>query len=190
MEHDAVFWLGDFNYRLSLDYEAVMSQISNLAWLYKYDQLHEQIKNGLVFQGFSEGKLTFSPTYKYDNNSVEYDTSEKRRTPSWTDRILYQGKNVQQLEYNRAELLMSDHRPVLSLFKLPTLLVDTVKRDLIYKELLASLVSGGTASSSGTFKNGIDHGKLPNSQSIQPKQNIEMLIDFSDPAIPPMGKSI
>lgn len=42
-----------------------------------------------VFKGFIEGKLDFAPTYKYDLFSEDYDTSEKCRTPAWTDRILW-----------------------------------------------------------------------------------------------------
>lgn len=47
-----------------------------------------------IFVGYSEGPLLFRPTYKYDNNSDEYDTSEKQRVPAWTDRILTLGRNV------------------------------------------------------------------------------------------------
>lgn len=42
-----------------------------------------------VFRGFIEGKLDFAPTYKYDLFSEDYDTSEKCRTPAWTDRVLW-----------------------------------------------------------------------------------------------------
>lgn len=42
-----------------------------------------------VFRGFIEGNLDFAPTYKYDLFSEDYDTSEKCRTPAWTDRILW-----------------------------------------------------------------------------------------------------
>ena len=38
---------------------------------------------------FHEEQITFLPTFKYDKNSDEYDTSKKQRTPSYTDRILY-----------------------------------------------------------------------------------------------------
>ena len=47
-----------------------------------------------VFVGFREGPIHFAPTYKYDAGTHDYDTSEKQRVPSWTDRILYRGAEV------------------------------------------------------------------------------------------------
>lgn len=52
------------------------------------------MQKGLCFIDFQEGNLDFDPTYKYDNGSTAYDTSEKARTPSWTDRILFRGQDV------------------------------------------------------------------------------------------------
>jgi hypothetical protein len=124
-----IVWFGDFNYRTMLSSEEVqittlhlnrpltLSQtkkliyLNNLDVLQKYDQLIQQHSAGLVFPEFMEGPLNFNPTYKYDNGSTAYDTSEKNRIPSWTDRILFCGNNLQLLEYARAELLISDHRP-------------------------------------------------------------------------------
>lgn len=40
--------------------------------------------SGNVFEGFSEQPITFPPTYKFDLHSDTYDSSERRRTPSWT----------------------------------------------------------------------------------------------------------
>jgi hypothetical protein len=37
--------------------------------------------------------------------------SEKQRIPGWTDRILFKGAHLKQLQYSRAELYTSDHRP-------------------------------------------------------------------------------
>lgn len=47
-----------------------------------------------------------------------YDTSSKRRVPSWTDRILYKNDpRVELLSYFCAqEIRTSDHRPVVASF--------------------------------------------------------------------------
>uniref|UniRef100_A0A3Q0RMW6 Synaptojanin-1 n=1 Tax=Amphilophus citrinellus TaxID=61819 RepID=A0A3Q0RMW6_AMPCI len=89
--HDYVFWCGDFNYRISLPNEEVKDLIKQQNWdaLTAGDQLVDQKNAGLIFRGFIEGKLDFAPTYKYDLFSEDYDTSEKCRTPAWTDRILW-----------------------------------------------------------------------------------------------------
>ncbi|KAM9729330.1 LOW QUALITY PROTEIN: synaptojanin-1 [Menidia menidia] len=89
--HDYVFWCGDFNYRISLPNEEVKELIKQQNWdaLTAGDQLVEQKNAGMVFRGFIEGNLDFAPTYKYDLFSEDYDTSEKCRTPAWTDRILW-----------------------------------------------------------------------------------------------------
>ncbi|CAN9501865.1 unnamed protein product [Ophioblennius macclurei] len=89
--HDYVFWCGDFNYRISMPNEEVKDLIKQQNWdaLTAGDQLLDQKNAGLVFRNFIEGKLDFAPTYKYDLFSEDYDTSEKCRTPAWTDRILW-----------------------------------------------------------------------------------------------------
>ncbi|XP_078787260.1 synaptojanin-1 isoform X6 [Oryzias latipes] len=89
--HDYVFWCGDFNYRINLPNEEVKELIRQQNWeaLTAGDQLLEQKNAGAIFRGFIEGKIDFAPTYKYDLFSDDYDTSEKCRTPAWTDRILW-----------------------------------------------------------------------------------------------------
>lgn len=143
--HDVVFWLGDFNYRISAsgidikraieskDYEALM----------KYDQLTDQRLSGNVFQEFQEGALDFAPTYKYDTFSDDYDTSEKCRAPAWTDRILWRDEPTEKLvgliEYRRSEIRTSDHRPVGAVFNLDVLKVDLKKCEQIFRDVVASL---------------------------------------------------
>ena len=46
-----------------------------------------------VFREFIEGDLNFDPTYKYDEFSDDYDTSEKGRTPAWCDRVLWRRRS-------------------------------------------------------------------------------------------------
>ena len=75
------------------------------------DQLRVQKQNRTAFPYFNEGDLKFDPTYKYDNGSKTYDSSEKARAPAWTDRILFKGADINLLEYGRGEQMMSDHRP-------------------------------------------------------------------------------
>ena len=64
---------------------------TTISSLIPHDQLHDQMRTGKAFHdGWREGPITFLPTYKYDVGSVGlFDSSEKRRGPSWCDRILY-----------------------------------------------------------------------------------------------------
>ncbi|OXB79757.1 UNVERIFIED_CONTAM: hypothetical protein H355_013742 [Colinus virginianus] len=89
--HDYIFWCGDFNYRIDIPNEEVKELIRQQNWdsLIAGDQLINQKNSGQIFRGFLEGKINFAPTYKYDLFSDDYDTSEKCRTPAWTDRILW-----------------------------------------------------------------------------------------------------
>ena len=53
-------------------------------------QLRAQMHNGEAFVGFAEGEICFRPTYKFDKKQPsQYDQSEKRRIPAYTDRILW-----------------------------------------------------------------------------------------------------
>ena len=66
--------------------------------LLTHDQLRQQQKEAKAFQdGWREGPISFLPTYKYDVGSVGlFDSSEKKRGPSWCDRILFRTKNDKQ----------------------------------------------------------------------------------------------
>ncbi|CAG8524223.1 10998_t:CDS:2, partial [Paraglomus occultum] len=88
-----------------------------------------------AFADFNEGDINFMPTYKYDNGTDNYDTSEKNRIPAWTDRILFRGKNIQLKRYSRAEIRISDHRPVLALFSIEITKYDELAKERIKEEL-------------------------------------------------------
>lgn len=110
---------GDLNYRIDLRREAVVSSIKSgeISYLLQHDQLLKEMTTnpGFRLQSFTEPPITFAPTYKYDRRSDEYDTSEKRRTPAWCDRILHRTRDperVRNIFYRRYEPNISDHRPV------------------------------------------------------------------------------
>ncbi|CAG8435695.1 6208_t:CDS:10 [Diversispora eburnea] len=113
-------------------------EMENFERLLNADQLTHEIAHGNAFTEYIEGPITFFPTYKYDDNSDNYDSSEKQRIPSWTDRILYRGNGtnkIRQIGYTRAELKISDHKPVMSSFDLETIKFDKKIKDKIKREL-------------------------------------------------------
>ena len=71
--------------------EDPMSLQTTLSSLLPHDELHQQMRLRAAFhEGWREGPITFLPTYKYDIGSVGvFDSSDKKRAPSWCDRILY-----------------------------------------------------------------------------------------------------
>ncbi|KAL5551215.1 hypothetical protein UlMin_001391 [Ulmus minor] len=121
--HDQIFWFGDLNYRINMLDREIMKLVAGKRWdkLLKSDQLSKELHNGHVFEGWKEGFIDFPPTYKHEINSDRYvgenpKEGEKKRSPAWCDRILYLGKGIKQHSYKRAEMRLSDHRPVSSVF--------------------------------------------------------------------------
>ncbi|XP_059073148.1 type IV inositol polyphosphate 5-phosphatase 7 [Cryptomeria japonica] len=142
LEHDRVIWLGDLNYRLALNYADSRKLIENDDWetMLEKDQLRNEKKGGGIFEGWNEGKINFPPTYKYCRNSDQYAgeslrSGAKRRTPAWCDRILWYGKGLRQLSYDRGESKFSDHRPVSSVFMAE---VEMLNRGELEKALMSS----------------------------------------------------
>ncbi|KAM8791681.1 synaptojanin-2 isoform 2-T2 [Rhynchonycteris naso] len=164
--HDYVFWCGDFNYRIDLTYEEVFYFVKRQDWkkLMEFDQLQLQKSSGKIFKDFHEGSINFGPTYKYDVGSAAYDTSDKCRTPAWTDRVLWWRKRhpfdrtAEELSlldndldadtrvrhawspgtlkyYGRAELQASDHRPVLAIVEVEVQEVDLGARERVFQEV-------------------------------------------------------
>ncbi|KAI9781967.1 MAG: inositol polyphosphate 5-phosphatase [Geoglossum umbratile] len=136
-DHDTVIWLGDFNYRIGLSDERVrrLIHMGDLDSLYENDQLNLQMVAGLTFPFYSEARITFMPTYKYDNGTDNYDTSEKARIPAWCDRILRKGSNLRQINYNTAPLRFSDHRPVYATFQCTVSLVNEQLKERLSQDI-------------------------------------------------------
>lgn len=119
---DACVYMGDLNYRINGRKEDVeyLVNVGLLAPLRIGDQLWYQMHKNPIFSGFSEGLLDFAPTFKFNSGTSEYDTSQKNRIPSWTDRIIYKSRNALHLiTYNSINSSYnSDHRPVYAQFTL------------------------------------------------------------------------
>lgn len=163
---DTVFWLGDFNYRIDGNYDQVKELIVSGHYdpLLKCDQLGREHAQGRVFKGFREPKITFAPTYKFDkgiSSAYAYDSSEKKRVPSWCDRIMYRGStpflsaqpsaseieamaspsqnkvDVIPQEYGTwMDVIESDHKPVYGSFNVSLTRVDAEKKREIVSDTL------------------------------------------------------
>jgi len=111
---------GDLNFRVFLDLQSAKRLIFHHDYeeLIKHDEFTEYRKDHLLLKSFKEGALSFDPTYKYKPNGADYDQGLKERVPSWCDRVLFDAEsNLTQVFYGRAELRLSDHRPVFALFE-------------------------------------------------------------------------
>lgn len=128
LDHELVILNGDLNYRIdtmSRDTVVMAVKQNNLSKLLERDQLlvARRRKPDFKLRIFEEMPIAFAPTYKYDVGTDNYDTSEKKRAPAWCDRLLFRGNGrIQQVDYLRHEVRVSDHRPVTGKFEL------TVKR--------------------------------------------------------------
>ncbi|XP_013358853.1 PREDICTED: inositol polyphosphate 5-phosphatase K isoform X1 [Chinchilla lanigera] len=92
LDHDLILWFGDMNFRIeNFGLHFVRECIKNQCYinLWEKDQLSIAKRHDPLLREFQEGPLRFPPTYKFDKNSNNYDTSEKKRKPAWTDRILW-----------------------------------------------------------------------------------------------------
>uniref|UniRef100_A0A7S1XA16 Inositol polyphosphate-related phosphatase domain-containing protein n=1 Tax=Tetraselmis chuii TaxID=63592 RepID=A0A7S1XA16_9CHLO len=129
-----------------MDRDEVVSKVKGdeLPALLEADQCRREMIAGRAFVGLQEAAISFPPTYKFDKNTTNpyaYDSSEKRRIPSWTDRIFFRGSkrrgmshnpmavNVASEEYNACMgVIDSDHKPVFSFLSLDIPVLDMTRQ--------------------------------------------------------------
>lgn len=103
--YDVVFFFGDLNYRINGNRRCVDALIgSQMAEVMLHnDQLNRARAAQEVLAGFDEAEIHFAPTYKYDRGRDVYDTSDKVRIPSYTDRILFRERRVKTQREHETE---------------------------------------------------------------------------------------
>lgn len=142
-DHEFCFLSGDLNYRIKMNRNDVLRLLTNKdkeeAWekLRQEDQLLKQRTNNPLFKllNFEEAPIQFDPTYKYDPGTDFYDRSEKKRIPAWCDRVLFKGRNVENLYYRRYEAKASDHRPIAAGFSIQTKVIDSNRKDVLSQKI-------------------------------------------------------
>ncbi|KAF2177462.1 DNase I-like protein [Zopfia rhizophila CBS 207.26] len=140
LDHEICILNGDLNYRIdAMPRNTVIDAVKarNLAKLLDRDQLLLSRKRnpGFRLRAFNECPINFAPTYKYDVGTDNYDTSDKKRSPAWCDRLLYRGLGkIKQTEYRRHDgVKVSDHRPVSGRFKVRVKTISP-KRQMMTRE--------------------------------------------------------
>ena len=103
--------------------------------LFKFGPSHHLLKT------MQEGLLQFDPTYKYDFGTSNYDTSNKNRVPAWTDRVLFgqrpQAASLKLMHYlSTKELSISDHKPVIAIFRAKVRKIDAQAKALCEQNLI------------------------------------------------------
>ena len=144
--YDCYFFFGDLNTRISLEFsdplmESLIKEYpkiidGNFENILIYDQFKQYQKENTLILQMDEAPIKFSPTYKYNIGTSEYDTS-KKRTPSWTDRILFKKfSETIPLAYNKCILSLSDHQPIYGFYRIKTQEIDKSKKQSIMNQII------------------------------------------------------
>ncbi|GAA6006429.1 hypothetical protein JCM11491_004954 [Sporobolomyces phaffii] len=144
-DNEILFFSGDLNFRVNLPRADVLETLSNSSTaiqdLLRHDELSQLRESDPSFRlrKMEEAPICFPPTYKYDHNSPNYDTSPKQRTPSWCDRILWRSQrkeSVKCIAYGRYEADISDHRPVSATFEVLVKKRDSLQAESTMRQVL------------------------------------------------------
>lgn len=133
-----IFFLGDLNFRVNTS-KLLVPDYSNMHVLKDILENNEELttlrKQKKIFINFDEAPITYFPTYKY--NIFDTRNFNKKRTPSWCDRILfkhYKDEQVKIISYTSLtrteELTFTDHQPVSLVIEVP---VSQVNNNLIFE---------------------------------------------------------
>ncbi|XP_071425743.1 phosphatidylinositol 3,4,5-trisphosphate 5-phosphatase 2-like [Pithys albifrons albifrons] len=125
-----LFWFGDLNYRLDMDVEDILTHLTKKEFqaLLAVDQLTLEREKNKVFLRFSEGDISFPPTYRYERGSRDTyvwqkfkPTGVRINVPSWCDRILWKSHPETHVVCNSYgctdNIVTSDHSPVFATFE-------------------------------------------------------------------------
>ncbi|NXG12542.1 SHIP2 phosphatase, partial [Sakesphorus luctuosus] len=125
-----LFWFGDLNYRLDMDMEDILIHLTKKEFqaLLAVDQLTLEQEKNKVFLQFSEGDISFPPTYRYERGSRDTyvwqkfkPTGVRINVPSWCDRILWKSHPETHVVCNSYgctdNIVTSDHSPVFATFE-------------------------------------------------------------------------
>ncbi|NXA45845.1 SHIP2 phosphatase, partial [Nothocercus julius] len=125
-----LFWFGDLNYRLNMDVQDILTRVTKREFeaLLAVDQLNLEREKNKVFLRFSEGDISFPPTYRYERGSRDNYIWQKFKTtgmrinvPSWCDRILWKSHPETHVVCNSYgctdDIVTSDHSPVFATFE-------------------------------------------------------------------------
>ena len=137
-QHDVIFVSGDLNYRIDVTYEEACEMIihNDLAGLLKQDQLKKEMRAPHTpWEKFTDIPVAFMPTYRFDIGTCTYDTSDKKRIPAFTDRILYWARSRRYQDAIRVLSMQSfpvisssDHKPVRAIVQAPIKKVNPIAR--------------------------------------------------------------
>ncbi|NXT10162.1 SHP2A phosphatase, partial [Prunella fulvescens] len=151
-----LFWFGDLNYRLDMDVQVgpcrcqaghsgergargvtvpslaqdILTHIVKKEFqaLLAVDQLNLEREKNKVFLQFSEGDISFPPTYRYERGTRDTYVWQKSKptgirtnVPSWCDRILWKSHPETHVVCNSYgctdDIVTSDHSPVFATFE-------------------------------------------------------------------------
>ncbi|KAJ8145106.1 hypothetical protein OY671_001793 [Metschnikowia pulcherrima] len=198
-DHDNVIWFGDLNYRLNLPNDRCRQLLNSGAFdeMQQVDQLNlEKKESGGPFYSFKESRILFYPTYKFDKRTSNYDSSEKQRVPSWTDRILFKSKDRNSLKpsnYNAVmDIFISDHKPVYYTFECKVKFVNEKKK----KELALSYYNDYKTANGDVVHSARSLTSTPDSLSSSSFKSEAMsdlnLLDFDDtpPQLPSRSNTL